>query len=164
MFRGYLFVHVPIDRIAAIVARCRNLPGVKRLVQAAGGSSEELSLAAIRPSDIAAMRAEERSFQRKLAALRKHRRPYDGPLKAGDTVELTDGPFTGFKASIDEIEDADRFKVLVEMLGRRLRSMCRRPDCWGFRAWSSDAHHLQGRRALATCRCRKVSYSCGRGR
>ncbi|MFZ5364906.1 MAG: transcription termination/antitermination protein NusG [Patescibacteria group bacterium] len=44
---------------------------------------------------------------------------YKIPFKIGDAVKITDGPFKGFEAKVDEInEEKGKVKVLVSMFGR----------------------------------------------
>ena len=40
--------------------------------------------------------------------------------KAGDAVKITDGPFTGFDGTVEEIvEDRSKLKVMVMIFGRK---------------------------------------------
>lgn len=41
-------------------------------------------------------------------------------FKVGDTVRVTDGPFTGFYAKLTELDDDGRISLLIDFLGRQV--------------------------------------------
>lgn len=119
MFRGYLFLHIPLDLLAGAVNRLRDIPGVRSLVHLDAVLDGAPALAAVQPDDMARIRnTEAQSFARRRAAERKQRMPYEGPLAIGDRVRVTDGPFAFEIGPVEEILDDQRARVLLNVLGR----------------------------------------------
>lgn len=118
LFRGYLFLRVPQAAAAAHVARARAAAGVLDVMRGNGRAAES-GYAIVPEADIRHCReVETRSFERKAAAQRKQRGPYDGPLKIGDAVRVGVGPLEGWAGIIEKLTDSERVLVLMDILGR----------------------------------------------
>lgn len=118
LFRGYLFLRVPQAAAVAHVERARGSAGILGIMRGRGRATEA-GYAIVPETDISHCRTvEARSFERKLAALRKQRGPYDGPLQVGDTVRVGEGPLEGWAGVVEKLTDAERVLVLMDILGR----------------------------------------------
>lgn len=122
MFRGYLFLRISLAGLETSLDRVRAIPGVRGFVHLSGDDlAGRVALAMIGEADMRRMRKREAdSFARKRAAMNQEHQPYDGDLKVGEAVRVTDPRMpAGTVGTIDSIESVDRMKLTIPgILGR----------------------------------------------
>ncbi|MBT2758963.1 transcription termination/antitermination protein NusG [Mesobacillus foraminis] len=103
-FPGYVLVELVMTDDSWYVVR--NTPGVTGFVGSAGSGSKPTALL-----------PEEVAFILKRMGVEEQRVDFDFEL--GETVQVSEGPFTNFTGTIEEIDkDKAKLKVLVNMFGR----------------------------------------------
>lgn len=111
MFRGYLFIRLGFiadgDRWSVVTS----VPGVHKFMRTGDDY-------AIVPD----------SIMQKVAGVEEELlkpKPVRGPsaiFSPGETVRISDGPFSGFQAQIESLDDSKRITILLPFLGRASRT------------------------------------------
>ncbi|SEN74866.1 transcription antitermination protein nusG [Mesobacillus persicus] len=103
-FPGYVLVELVMTDDSWYVVR--NTPGVTGFVGSSGHGSKP---SALLPDEVAMI----------LKRMGVEERRVDIDFELGETVQVSEGPFTNFTGSIEEIDkDKGKLKVLVNMFGR----------------------------------------------
>ncbi|PLR96354.1 transcription termination/antitermination protein NusG [Bacillus sp. T33-2] len=103
-FPGYVLVELVMTDDSWYVVR--NTPGVTGFVGSAGSGSKPTPLL---PEEVATI----------LKRMGVEEKRIDVDYEIGETVQVSEGPFTNFTGSVEEIDkDKGKLKVLVNMFGR----------------------------------------------
>ena len=104
MFPGYILVEMVMSDEAWYIVR--NTPGVTGFIGSSGKGAKPTPLL---PQEI----------DKVLATMGMSRLDSDSDLKAGDSVNIIDGPFKGMTGRIDSVDkDNNRLNVLIDLFGQ----------------------------------------------
>ncbi len=103
-YAGYVFVQT--DLVGETQANLRNVPSVLGFLSDSRGSTKPMPL---RPNEVNQMLGGEGGDRPEL----------DMHFSVGENVKVTDGPFTGFDAIIEEVNNEKKLKVSVKIFGRK---------------------------------------------
>lgn len=108
MFPGYLFVEHPLETDNSVWRKINNTLGISRLITAKGDRPSALPFGFVQAL---ASRCDENGIYRPIA-----------DFMPGDQVDILAGPFAGLSADIEKMTAAGRVAVLLEILGRAVRT------------------------------------------
>ncbi|MCD8302776.1 MAG: transcription termination/antitermination protein NusG [Prevotellaceae bacterium] len=107
-YAGYVFVQT--DLVGETQANLRNVPGVLGFLSDTRNSTKPMPL---RPNEVSQMLGvvdELKDFAEDMVI----------PFSLGESVKVTDGPFTGFDAIIEDVNsEKKKLKVSVKIFGRK---------------------------------------------
>ncbi len=107
-YAGYVFVQT--DLVGETQANLRNVPGVLGFLSDTRSSTKPMPL---RPNEVSQMLGvvdELKDFAEDMVI----------PFSLGESVKVTDGPFTGFDAIIEDVNsEKKKLKVSVKIFGRK---------------------------------------------
>ncbi len=107
-FPGYVFVEAEL--VGEIQPTLRNIPNVLGFLSDTKSSTKPMPL---RPNEVNQMLGT-------IDELIEIPEDVMIPFEVGESVKVTDGPFTGFNAVIDEVSnDKKKLKVMVTIFGRK---------------------------------------------
>ncbi|MBQ6576429.1 MAG: transcription termination/antitermination factor NusG [Bacteroidales bacterium] len=114
LYPGYVLIHAELNPDLEYIVRGRIIPGLAGfLSEKAGGNSNDRIPVPIRDDE--AMRILGQQDENAVSAAET-----EVNFTIGEAVRITDGPFSGFSGTIDDIlEDRSKLKVIVVIFGRK---------------------------------------------
>ncbi|MCD8303928.1 MAG: transcription termination/antitermination protein NusG [Prevotellaceae bacterium] len=107
-YAGYVFVET--DLVGETQANLRNVPGVLGFLSDTRTNTKPMPLRPIEVSQMLGIVDQLRDVETDIVI----------PYSVGESVKVTDGPFTGFDAIIEEVNsEKKKLKVAVKIFGRK---------------------------------------------
>ena len=113
LFPGYVFIHAELSPELEYIIR-NNLPTVSGfLTEKTGANATERSPGPIRDEEAQRILGQQDENAVRAADVEVN-------FEIGESVKITDGPFSGFSGNVEEIiEDRSKLKVVVVIFGRK---------------------------------------------
>ncbi len=107
-FSGYVFVEAAL--IGETQSQLRNVPNVLGFLSATKSSTTPMPMSAVEVSQMLGTVDEIQDVPEEIVI----------PFEVGENIKVTDGPFNGFDAIIEEINnEKKKLKVMVKIFGRK---------------------------------------------
>lgn len=110
MFPGYIFVECEQFEFS----RCRAIPKVRDFLRDGGKSPVSIA-------EIAVRAIQEKELEIEQERLTKMKAKVKHDFKVGQSIKVTDGPFTNLLASIDSLDTRGRIVILHQLMGREVK-------------------------------------------
>lgn len=116
LFPGYVFIEAELGKDSEYLIRSHVIPGLAGFLSEKKKDSKnpnDMEAVALRPDEVKRLLGQQDEQTETQAVT-------EVDYQVGDSVKITDGPFSGFDGTVDEIAaDRSKIKVIVMIFGRK---------------------------------------------
>ena len=116
LFPGYVFIEAELGKDSEYLIRSHVIPGLAGFLSEKKKDSKnpnDMEAVALRPDEVKRLLGQQDEQTETHAVT-------EVDYQVGDSVKITDGPFSGFDGTVDEIAaDRSKIKVIVMIFGRK---------------------------------------------